>query len=527
MSTDPRMTGLAQTVVATVHAGARALRDGDPRRAEGLLLQACQQAPTHPEPLRYLAIVQLQTRRAALAQASLQQALHLRPDDAQLHSDLGSAQAALGDIDAALASWQHATTLDPKHAMAWFNLGRNHQQLGDTNAAIAALSQGVALAPQALPPRILLGDALVHAGRFDEAAQHYRAALALHPACGDAWRGLSNIKTVALTETDASALRTQLQRRESADTDKVAMGHALGKLEEDRGQHSAALAAFSAANALQHRLTPWSAGAFTRFVEQALAVSQQLPAPVDPRLGEEVIFIVGLPRSGSTLFEQILAAHPDVEGASELPDLGIVLQQESQRRGMPYPQWVPQASAQDWQRLGQAYLQRTARWRKHRPRMTDKQPDNWKHAGILRAMLPGATVIETRRDPLETAWSCFKQQFYSQPHFANTLADIATYMQRCQRAMERFRERDPARIHLHHYEALLDTPEPQIRALLAHCGLAFDPVCLAFHQSPRSVRTASAAQVRQPLRATAARALAYGALLNPLLTLLEMTSPML
>jgi len=227
------------------------------------------------------------------------------------------------------------------------------------------------------------------------------------------------------------------------------------------------------------------------------------------------------------LFEQILAAHPDVEGASELPDLGIVLQQESQRRGMPYPQWVPQASAQDWQRLGQAYLQRTARWRKHRPRMTDKQPDNWKHAGILRAMLPGATVIETRRDPLETAWSCFKQQFYSQPHFANTLADIATYMQRCQCAMERFRERDPARIHLHHYEALLDTPEPQIRALLAHCGLAFDPVCLAFHQSPRSVRTASAAQVRQPLRATAARALAYGALLNPLLTLLEMTSPML
>ena len=158
---------------------------------------------------------------------------------------------------------------------------------------------------------------------------------------------------------------------------------------------------------------------------------------------------------------------PDVEGASELPDLGIVLQQESQRRGMPYPQWVPQASAQDWQRLGQAYLQRTARWRTPRPRMTDKQPDNWKHAGILRAMLPGATVIETRRDPLETAWSCFKQQFYSQPHFANTLADIATYMQGCQRTMDSVRERDPAHIHLHHYEALLDAPEAQIRALLA------------------------------------------------------------
>ncbi|MFN3311471.1 MAG: sulfotransferase family protein, partial [Thermomonas sp.] len=131
-------------------------------------------------------------------------------------------------------------------------------------------------------------------------------------------------------------------------SDRIAMGHALGKLEEDRGRHAEALAAFSAANALQKQLTPWSADAFRAYVQQALAATAALPAPLDPRLGEEVIFIVGLPRSGSTLFEQILAAHPEVEGASELPDLGIVIQQESQRRGQPYPQWVAQASAEDW-----------------------------------------------------------------------------------------------------------------------------------------------------------------------------------
>ena len=209
-----------------------------------------------------------------------------------------------------------------------------------------------------------------------------------------------------------------------------------------------------------------------------------------------------------------------MEGASELPDLGIVIQRESVRRGMPYPQWVPHASAADWHRLGNDYLQRTTRWRASRPRFTDKLPENWKHAGILRAMLPGSTVIETRRDPLETAWSCYKQQFYSQPHFANDLADIAAHIRGSERAMDAWRARDPARIRLHSYEDLLADPEPRIRALLDDCGLAFEPACLRFHEARRSVRTASAAQVRQPLQAAANRALAYGALLDPLLAAL-------
>lgn len=516
MNGDPRMAGLAPEIAATVHAGARALRDGDPRRADALLQQACRQAPGHPEPLRYLAILQLHTRRAPQAIDTLQRALQLAPDDALLHADLGTARSACGQPEAALDSWRRACELDPRQPTPWFNLGRNQQQRGDTGDAIAALERACALAPELLPAAVLLGDALTHAGRFDEATARYRDALRLHPACGDAWRGLSNIKTVALDDGDAAALRTQLQRRDVAESDRVAMGHALGKLEEDRGRHAAAFAAFAAANALQQRLTPWSAQAFEGFVAQALAASETLPAPLDPTLGQEVVFIVGLPRSGSTLFEQILAAHPAVEGASELPDLGIVLQQESQRRGVRYPQWVPQAGAEDWQRLGRDYLARTARWRTLRPRFTDKQPDNWKHAGILRAMLPGATVIETRRDPLETAWSCFKQQFYSQPHFANDPGNIAVYLRGCERAMDAWRVRDPARIHLHRYENLLAAPESRIRALLADCGLDFDPACLRFHEARRSVRTASAAQVRQPLRGDTARTRAYGAALDPL-----------
>lgn len=513
---DPRMAGLDPAIAARVHAGARALRDGDPQQAEQLLAGACADAPAHPEPLRYLAILQLHTRRAPTAVATLRRALGLAPADALLHCDLGNALSACGEIEVALDSWRHACELDPAQPVPWFNLGRNLQQLGRTGEAIDALQEAVARAPDLPPARILLGDALVHAGRFDEASAQYRAALALHPACGDAWRGLSNIKTRALGDDDATRLQAQLQRRDIADTDRIAMGHALGKLEEDRGRHAEAFAAFAAANALQKRLAPWSAQAFERFLAQALAASETLPAPIDPALGREVVFIVGQPRSGSTLFEQILAAHPEVEGAGELPDLGIVVQRESIRRSVPYPLWVADAGPEDWLRLGREYLARTARWRAARPRMTDKLPENWKHAGILRAMLPGATVIETRRDPLETAWSCFKQQFYNQPHFGSDFADIAAHFRGCERAMDAWRARDPARIRLHRYEDLQADPETRIRALLADCGLGFDPACLAFHQASRSVRTASAAQVRQPLRRDTARAAAYGALLDPL-----------
>lgn len=509
-----RMAGLGPEDVEILHAAARAIRDRAPAQAENLIGKVLTRHPTHAEALRLLAILQLHTRRGALAIQTLQSAIEHRPADALLHVDLGNAHAANGDQAAAITAWKSACTLDPGLATAWFNLGRARQQQGDSRAAIEALQQACAISPEVLPAKILLGDALAHVGQFDDAARWYRDALRLDPACGDAWRGLSNIKTVTLSDADATQLSAQLQRHDIADSDRIAMGHALGKWEEDRGHYPQAYAAFLVANTLQRKLTPWSVQAFSGYIDQALALTRELPAPVDPALGREAIFIVGMPRSGSTLFEQILSAHPEVEGAGELPDLGIVIQRESQRRQMAFPAWIPHASADDWHRLGLEYLKRTARWRVEKPRFVDKMPENWKLAGVLRAMLPGATVIETRRDPLETAWSCFKQQFYSQPHFASDAGDIAAHLRGCERTMDLCRARDPAHLHLHRYEALLAEPEPGIRRLLADCGLEFDPACLDFHTSNRSVRTASAAQVRQPLRGDTARVLLYGTLLN-------------
>jgi tetratricopeptide (TPR) repeat protein len=513
---DPRMQGLAADDIALLHAAARAIRDGAPAEAERLLAQVLASNHEHPEALRLLGIVHGRRARHAAAVAVLQRALELRPDDALLLNDLATAQMATGARGDAFGNWRRACALAPTQAMPWFNLGRNLQLAGDSDAAVEALTRAAALAPDMLPAAILLGDALVHLGRFDEAATRYRDALRLHPACGDAWRGLANIKTRPLSDGDGKTLAAQLQRTDISPADRVAMGYALGKHLEDHGRYPQAFAALANANTLFRQRAPWNATALRAYVDAALAATRELPTPLEPGLGKEVVFIVGLPRSGSTLIEQVLCAHGEVEGASELPDLGQLIQEESIRRQRPYPQWIAEADAQDWLRLGRGYLERTRRWRARRPRFTDKMPENWKHAGILRAMLPGATVIEVRRDPLETAWSCFRQQFYQLPHFSCTFDDIAAYLDGCESAMDAWRARDPRRILLQRYEALLAAPEAQVRALLAACGLPFDAACLESHRAERSVRTASAAQVREPLRGDTARSHHYGALLDPL-----------
>lgn len=409
------------------------------------------------------------------------------------------------------------STPTPHPTSAWLQRGDLLLQSGDTAQACAAFRQAVAESPRDPMRRVKLADTLLFLGEIEAAAAELHAALQLHPGCGPAWWGLANLKTRRFTPEEQARMEALYRAAGVSEPDRIAIGFALAKALDDNQRFEDAYAVLAEANAQMRRRIDWDGTDFRARIDRMFALlPAQVPSASPPELGHEVIFVVSLPRSGSTLTEQILAAHADVEGASELTDLGAVIGEESARRREKFPDWAVHADASDWSRLGRRYLERTARWRHTRPRFTDKMPNNWLYLGAALAMLPGARVVDCRRDPVETCWSCFRQLFPQGAPFAYAFDDLATYWRAYDTAMRHWNMRFPGRIHRQDYEALLESPEQEIRALLAFCDLAFDSACLRFHESPREVRTASAAQVRQPLRRDTARAQRYGALLDPL-----------
>src|SRR6185437_6573106 len=393
----------------------------------------------------------------------------------------------------------------------------------DMQQAVAMLEKAVRLAPGYVPALLKLGSAMVYVGRVEEGAAAYRQVLERHPDFGAAWFSLANIKTLPFTASEIAKMRRLLQEGTVEDPDRLLIEYALAKACEDAGSYPEAFSLLADANGRKRSQVGWSASRFRQQIRSAEQVFATPPNGVDdPAFGSEVIFIVGLPRSGTTLTEQIIASHSRVEGANELNDLGRILTEESARLRRPYPGWIADATPDDWRRLGQRYLDSTSRWRRRHPVFTDKMPSNWLFIGAIRAMLPGARIIVCRRDPLENCWSCYKQYFYGGWDFTFSLDDLAAYWLDFDRNVSSWARREAGHIREQSYEALLENSEQEIRDLLAFCGLPFEGACLDFHKSSRSVRTASAGQVRQPLQKNKAKALRYGTLLDPLRLALNM-----
>ncbi|MBU6417668.1 MAG: sulfotransferase, partial [Xanthomonadaceae bacterium] len=295
-------------------------------------------------------------------------------------------------------------------------------------------------------------------------------------------------------------------------------GFALARALEDQDDYVASFEVLRQANRLQRQRVHWDATRHrARIVAIERALAAPLPAPLDTRMGNEVIFIASIPRSGSTLVEQILASHSEVEGANEITDLPRILDEESRRRGQRYPDWAPAATPADWQRLGADYLARTARWRERKPRSADKNLVAWKHVGAVLAMLPAARVVVVRRDPVETCLACHRQWFAADAEFSYDLDDMADYCIDFVRLTRFWLRRFPDRVFDLEYEALIADPQAAIQRLLGFCGLRFEPACLDFERTRRTVvSAASAGQVRQPLRLDTARSSRYGHLLDGL-----------
>ena len=495
-----------------------ALAHGQPESAARALTSLLALAPNSAEGHMLRGVASQMRGDYAGAISAFNESLRLRPDDAVTLMYLGIAQFEGGDVMPALASFHRACELAPGMTPAWFNLGKALKVNMRREEACSAFERVLQLDPRHVTARNSLADTQVSLGDIPAAVANYREVLRHQPENHVAWHALANLKTEPFSDADRTQLQLLFRKPDLTADGRIAIGFALAKALDDRSAYAESFDVLREANALKRRQLQWDAAAERRHVDAIMAAfAQPGPEPADATQGQEVIFIVSLPRSGSTLTEQILASHPLVEGADEIADLPQVIEAESQRRGMAFPQWVPAATADDWARLGREYLARTARWREQRPRFTDKNMLNWQYLGAALAMLPGAHVINGQRDAVETCFACYRQLFSVGSHFSYDLDEMASHYADYVRLCRFWQQRFPGRVLDHAYEALVAEPEARIRRLLDFCGLAFDPACLDFHATSRTVlSTASAAQVRQPLQKNTSRLAHYEAQLSPL-----------
>jgi tetratricopeptide (TPR) repeat protein len=510
-----RLKALDARAAQSVQAAGAALDAGKADEAARHLADAANRHPLHPEVLRMRAGLLSMRGEHRQALQCMRQALEQRPHDALYHNTLGTLLGQAGDYDGAVEALRRACAMQPDLADAWYNLGIMLTRSVRNEEAAEALQRAVALAPQYMTARAQLADLLRMQGHGAQAVEHYRRILAEAPWSGMAWWGLADMKTLRMTEDDIQQMQRALSAPQASDDDKMAIGFALAKALDDQGRYAQALDALASANAIARRRYRWPREAFSTGISMVLQAFETPMASAPESLGREVIFVVGMPRSGTTLVEQILASHSMVEGAGELADLPTVLAEQSRQSGLPFPRWAASMMSTDWARLGERYLERTAHWRKERPICVDKMPGNWMYIGAIRAMLPAARIIGCRRDPLENCFACYRQRLNNN-EYTRDFDDLAGFWRDYDRSLSFWHARAPERVLKHDYETLLSQPEAQIRELLAFCDLPFEPQCLRFHETQREVRSPSANQVRQPLRADTARAPQYGALLDPL-----------
>ena len=475
---------------------ALALHDNRLSDAEPLLRAHLKDDPFDVAAIRMMAELAGRIGRYKDAENLLRRALELAPDFGAARANLATCLYRQNKSAEAVAELDRVLTDDPENIGSANLKAAALSRIGGFDEALDLYQQVLKTAPHQPKVWMSYGHMLKTVGRQADGIAAYRRALDLQPGLGEVWWSLANLKTYKFSADDIAAMESALAGTIS-DEDRFHLDFALGKAFEDAKDHAKSFAHYAAGNRLRRTKISYDADETTAFVDKSIALftpeffarhkGPGCPAP-DP------IFILGMPRAGSTLVEQILSSHSLVEGTSELPDIPALA------RTRDYPASIASLSAKDLHALGQSYLDRTRIQRKtDRPFFIDKLPNNWVHIGFIHLILPNAKIIDARRHPLGCCFSNFKQHFARGQAFSYDLTDMGRYYADYVRLMAHIDHVLPGRVHRVTYENMVDNTEAETRALLAACGLDFEPACLEFHKTERAVRTASSEQVRQPI----------------------------
>ena len=475
------------------------LRQGQTEAAEIILRRYLDENPADANALLLLAEVAIRCNSREDAEQILERCLEIAPDfraaryrHAQILYEQNKGRRALPEIEALL-----------RDAPGSFEcLSLKAVVLGQTGEFVQALScheQLVRDHPERPGLWLNYASDLRAAGRQRESIAMYRSAIERFPRLAEAYWSLGNFKTFRFEPADIAAMESELSRPDLADRNRCLLHYALGKAFEDAHDFERSFGHYGKANALRRRAVHHDADAVTRSFERLkatfsarfLADREGAGCPVpDP------IFIVGLPRSGSTLLAQILSSHSAIETLGELTNINAAVD----RLDGPYPEALSELDPAAFGALGEEFIEETRELRgPDRPFFVDKMPDNFRHVGFIHAVLPNAKIIDMRRDPMACGFSNFKQDFEVGYTFTNDLADFARYYCDYVGLMDHFDRALPGRVYRVRYERLIENPEFEVRNLLEHISLPFEENCLRFHENVASIRTASSEQVRTPL----------------------------
>jgi tetratricopeptide (TPR) repeat protein len=450
-----------------------AARLGRYRDAENLLARCLELAPSFHAARHNYAVVLFRQAEPAAALPQVERLLAVEPRNPNYRSLHAAVLAGIGEYARAIEIYRGILEEYPHQAKIWLSYGH----------------------------------ALKTAGLGPEGIAAYRRTLELEPGLGEAWWSLANLKTFRFAPEDLERMREQLARTDLSDEDRLHFHFALGKALEDQRDYAASFEHYAQGNALRRAIIHYEPAQTRKHVERARKLFTREFFAARPGCGSpapDPIFIVGLPRAGSTLLEQILASHSRVEGTMELPDIvGIARSLADERRtpeGPRYPELLETLSPTELRALGEKYLADTRVQRKTgAPLFIDKMPNNFLHVGLIHLILPNAKIIDARRHPLGCCFSGYKQHFARGQNFSYDLADIGRYYRDYVALMAHFDAVLPGRVHRVFYERLIEDTETEVRRLLEYCGLPFEAACLRFYENDRAVRTASSEQVRTPI----------------------------
>lgn len=478
------------------------------RRAEGIsnLRKAIKANPDNVDALYALAqAYRGNEQRNSDVEAMLRRVNEIAPAHVSAWALLGALLHETDRTEEAIACYLRVVELEPANVGGWSGLGAAYARIGNVAKGAEAYKRSITLQPDLPGTHMSLAHELKTLGKQTEALREYRAAIALKPDFGEAYWSMANLKVFRFEPAEVTAMEEQLKREDLSEGTNVHFRFALGKAYEDAGDYDRAWEYYETGNQRQRPLVSYDPVGFeSRHEEIAAVFSREF---LEQHAGEGFesdapIFIVGLPRSGSTLIEQILSSHSQVEGTLELATLGKIAVSTGfyRRNNREYPGAVRGLRNHDFRAFGKQYIDETQVYRTSgKPRFTDKLPNNFSHVGFVHLILPNAKIINARRHPLDSLLGSYKQLFGKGQNFTYDVHELGLYYRQYHEIMKHWHRVLPGKVLDVHYEETVGDLEKQVRRILAHCGLPFEEACLRFHETERAVKTASSEQVRQPL----------------------------